>query len=189
MGKNKYDNTLRVWYRTILVDNLIQQIPNLFQRGASFSYSLILLRGLIFFANKKEKEARNTLSYEYKSYELDFKFKSVANDKNHGGNATRVETRENERKCMFGRGKIWKFFSDCRRGLKGMERGSGYWTEKNRERERGRGETDNPEFWGWIERVNMAARSLERMTRRRWELSGYTSGCLANLVVYFRFYF
>lgn len=106
MGKNKYDNTLRVWYRTILVDNLIQQIPNLFQRGASFSYSLILLRGLIFFANKKEKEARNTLSYEYKSYELDFKFKSVANDKNHGGNATRVETRENERKCMFGRGKI-----------------------------------------------------------------------------------
>lgn len=36
--------------------------------------------------------------------------------------------------------------TDCRRGLKGMERGSGYWTEKNRERERGRGETDNPEF-------------------------------------------
>lgn len=78
----------------------------IFSKEEPFSYSLILLRGLIFFANKKEKEARNTLSYEYKSYELDFKFKSVASDKNHGGNATRVETRENERKCMFVRGKI-----------------------------------------------------------------------------------
>lgn len=36
--------------------------------------------------------------------------------------------------------------TDCRSGLKGTERGSGYWREKNREGERARGETDNPEF-------------------------------------------
>lgn len=60
MGKNKYDNTLRVWYRTILVDNLIQQIPTKsFPKGSQFlpcSPSIlrfllrfILLGGLIFF--------------------------------------------------------------------------------------------------------------------------------------------
>lgn len=70
MGKNKYDNTLRVWYRTILVDNLIQQIPTKsFPKGSQFlpcSPSIlrfllrfILLGGLIsffFFAKNKKHE-------------------------------------------------------------------------------------------------------------------------------------
>lgn len=50
MDKNKYDNTLRVWYRTILVDNLIQQIPTKsFSKGSEFLLCFLLLRFLLLF--------------------------------------------------------------------------------------------------------------------------------------------
>lgn len=62
------------------------------------------------------------------------------------------------------------------------ERSSGYWREKNREGERARGETDNPEFWGWIERVNMAAWNEWLVVVGNCRDASETSSCIFDFI-------
>lgn len=104
----------------------------------------------------------------------------MASDKNHGENRA-LKMKGNV--CLAAE----KYESlspgtDCRSELKGTERSSGYWREKNREGERARGETDNPEFWGWIERVNMAAWNEWLVVVGNCRDASETSSCIFDFI-------